>query len=122
MKRTLQPLADDFLIHFGLLELVSQQERTAATREMFLAYLYSGIREPELKIMDVFVCRSRKKIARPTGGNHYIEDGMGSRLYPSRAHPHRWDGHSRCDMRVCSHSPVSFPAVSTMLRPRMQPS
>src|SRR6516162_11220728 len=32
MKRTLQPLADDFLIHFGLLELVSQQERTAATR------------------------------------------------------------------------------------------
>ena len=88
----------------------------------YMKYLYSGIREPELKIMDVFVCRSRKKIARPTGGNHYIEDGMGSRLYPSRAHPHRWDGHSRCDMRVCSHSPVSFPAVSTMLRPRMQPS
>ena len=29
--------------------------------------------EPEIKIIDVFVCKLRKKLAQATGGNHYIE-------------------------------------------------
>jgi two-component system cell cycle response regulator CtrA len=40
---------------------------------MFLNHLYSGVHEPELKIIDVFVCKLRKKLAQATGGNHYIQ-------------------------------------------------
>ena len=49
---------------------------------MFLNHLYAGIHEPELKIIDVFVCKLRKKLAQATGGNHYIETvwGRGYRL------------------------------------------
>jgi DNA-binding winged helix-turn-helix (wHTH) protein len=52
------------------------------TKEMFLNHLYGGVDEPELKIIDVFVCKLRKKLARATGGNHYIETvwGRGYRL------------------------------------------
>jgi TIR domain len=44
---------------------------------MFLDYLYGGIDEPELKIIDVFNCKLRKKIAAATGGQHYIETVWG---------------------------------------------
>jgi two-component system cell cycle response regulator CtrA len=33
--------------------------------------------EPELKIIDVFVCKLRKKLAQATGGKHYIETVWG---------------------------------------------
>jgi DNA-binding response OmpR family regulator len=33
--------------------------------------------EPELKIIDVFVCKLRKKLADATGGSHYIETVWG---------------------------------------------
>jgi two-component system cell cycle response regulator CtrA len=33
--------------------------------------------EPELKIIDVFVCKLRKKLAQATGGSHYIETVWG---------------------------------------------
>ena len=46
---------------------------TTITKEMFLNHLYGGVDEPELKIIDVFVCKLRKKLAQATGGNHYIE-------------------------------------------------
>ena len=44
---------------------------------MFLNHLYGGIDEPELKIIDVFICKLRKKIAQANGGSHYIETVWG---------------------------------------------
>src|SRR5918996_1312606 len=47
------------------------------TKEMFLNHLYGGMDEPELKIIDVFVCKLRKKLATATGGENYIETVWG---------------------------------------------
>jgi two-component system cell cycle response regulator CtrA len=62
---------------YGILELLSLRKGTTLTKEMFLDHLYGGMDEPELKIIDVFVCRLRKKLAQATGGNHYIETVWG---------------------------------------------
>ena len=48
-----------------------------ATKEMFLNHLYGGMDEPELKIIDVFICKLRKKLSQATGGNNYIETVWG---------------------------------------------
>ena len=58
---------------YAILELLSLRKGTTVTRETFLNQLYGGIDEPELKTMDVFVCKLRKKLTRATGGSHYIE-------------------------------------------------
>src|SRR5215469_18680187 len=58
---------------YAILELLSLRKGTTVTRETFLNQLYGGIDEPELKTMDVFVCKLRKKLSRATGGSHYIE-------------------------------------------------
>lgn len=58
---------------YAILELLSLRKGTTVTRETFLNQLYGGMDEPELKTMDVFVCKLRKKLARATGGSHYIE-------------------------------------------------
>ena len=52
------------------------------TKRVFLDHLYGGMPEPVLKIIDVFVCHLRKKLAQATGGKHYIETvwGRGYRL------------------------------------------
>ena len=44
---------------------------------MFLNHLYGGMDEPELKIIDVFICKLRKKLAEATGGQNYIETVWG---------------------------------------------
>jgi two-component system cell cycle response regulator CtrA len=44
---------------------------------MFLNHLYGGMDEPELKIIDVFVCKLRKKLAQAAGGENYIETVWG---------------------------------------------
>ena len=58
---------------YGILELLSLRKGRTVTKEMFLDHLYGGVDEPELKIIDVFVCKLRKKLAQATGGKHYIE-------------------------------------------------
>ena len=58
---------------YAIVELLSLRKGTTVTRETFLNHLYGGIDEPELKTMDVFVCKLRKKLTRATSGNHYIE-------------------------------------------------
>ena len=73
---------DDRAVHlsgkeYGLLQLLSQHKGRVVAKEMILEHLYGGINEPELKIIDVFVCHLRKKLARATGGNHYIETVWG---------------------------------------------
>lgn len=58
---------------YGILELLALRKGTILTKEMFLNHLYGGIDEPDLKIIDVFVCKLRKKLANATGGVNYIE-------------------------------------------------
>ena len=62
---------------YGILELLSLRKGTTLTKEMFLNHLYGGMDEPELKIIDVFVCKLRKKLSTATGGDNYIETGGG---------------------------------------------
>src|SRR6201996_7121603 len=62
---------------YQMLELLSLRKGTTLTKEMFLNHLYGGIDEPELKIIDVFVCKLRKKLAQAAGGENYIETVWG---------------------------------------------
>jgi len=62
---------------FGILELLSLRKGTTLTKEMFLNHLYGGMDEPELKIIDVFICKLRKKLNAATGGENYIETVWG---------------------------------------------
>ena len=73
---------DDHPLHltakeYGILELLSLRKGTTLTKEMFLNHLYGGMDEPELKIIDVFICKLRKKLSTATGGEHYIETVWG---------------------------------------------
>lgn len=62
---------------YAMLELLSLRKGTTLTKEMFLNHLYGGIDEPELKIIDVFICKLRKKLAKATDGDNYIETVWG---------------------------------------------
>ena len=62
---------------YQMLELLSLRKGTTLTKEMFLNHLYGGMDEPELKIIDVFICKLRKKLQVATGGQHYIETVWG---------------------------------------------
>src|SRR6202049_2815026 len=67
---------------YQMLELLSLRKGTTLTKEMFLNHLYGGMDEPELKIIDVFTCKLRKKLANASNGKNYIETvwGRGSLL------------------------------------------
>jgi two-component system cell cycle response regulator CtrA len=60
-------------------------EGTTLTKEMFLSQLYGGMDEPEVKIIDVFICKLRKKLANASEGKDYIETVWG-RGYVMREH------------------------------------
>ncbi|MEE4208399.1 MAG: response regulator transcription factor [Parvularcula sp.] len=62
---------------YQMLELLSLRKGTTLTKEMFLNHLYGGMDEPELKIIDVFICKLRKKLSAATDGDHYIETVWG---------------------------------------------
>ena len=62
---------------YQMLELLSLRKGTTLTKEMFLNHLYGGMDEPELKIIDVFICKLRKKLAEATSGANYIETVWG---------------------------------------------
>jgi two-component system cell cycle response regulator CtrA len=62
---------------YQMLELLSLRKGTTLTKEMFLNHLYGGMDEPELKIIDVFICKLRKKLSQATGGDNYIETVWG---------------------------------------------
>lgn len=72
---------------YGILELLSLRKGTTLTKEMFLNHLYGGMDEPELKIIDVFICKLRKKLNNATDGENYIETiwGRGYVLRDSEA-------------------------------------
>jgi len=67
---------------YAILEILSLRKGTATTKVTLLEHLYDGLDEPEAKIIDVFICKLRKKLSRLTGGETYIETvrGHGYRL------------------------------------------
>ena len=73
---------DDKPVHltgkeYGIMELLSLRKGTTLTKEMFLNHLYNGMDEPELKIIDVFVCKLRKKLATVSDEEVYIHTVWG---------------------------------------------
>ena len=62
---------------YRMLELLSLRKGTTITKEMFLSQLYGGMDEPEIKIIDVFMCKVRKKLAIASGGKDYVETVWG---------------------------------------------
>lgn len=62
---------------YGILELLSLRKGTTLTKEMFLNHLYGGMDEPEVKIIDVFICKLRKKLETAASGENYIETVWG---------------------------------------------
>lgn len=58
---------------YSLLELLALRKGTVLTKEMFLNHIYGGINEPNVKIVDVFICKVRKKLMDASGGINYIE-------------------------------------------------
>ena len=61
-----------------MLELLALRKGTTLTKEMFMDHLYRGKDEPKRKIIDVFICKLRKKLAAATSGDTYIETVWGS--------------------------------------------
>jgi two-component system, cell cycle response regulator CtrA len=62
---------------YQILELLSLRRGVTQTKEMLLNHLYGGPDEPQQKILDVFVCKLRKKLADASGGKDYIETVWG---------------------------------------------
>jgi len=62
---------------YAILELLAMRKGTVLTKEMFLNHLYGGMDEPELKIIDVFVCKLRRKLYEASGGKNYVETVWG---------------------------------------------
>ena len=65
---------------YQMLELLSLRKGTTLTKEMFLNHLYGGMDEPELKIIDVFICKLRKEARQRLPGQELHRDRLGPRL------------------------------------------
>ena len=62
---------------YAILELLALKKGTVLPKEVFLNHVYGGMDEPEAKIVDVFICKLRKKISDLTGGVNFIETVWG---------------------------------------------
>ncbi len=62
---------------YGIMELLSLRKGSTLNKDQFLNHLYGGIDEPELKIIDVFICKLRKKLEKAANGKNYIETVWG---------------------------------------------
>ncbi len=65
---------DSRLVHltgkeYAILELLMLRKGVVLTKDAFLNHLYGGMDEPEVKIIDVFVCKLRKKLQLAGAGN-----------------------------------------------------
>ena len=58
---------------YQMLELLALRKGSTLTKEMFLNHLYGDLDEPDAKIIDVFICKLRKKLINASGGQDYIE-------------------------------------------------
>lgn len=61
---------------YAMLEVMALRKGSLITKEMFLNYLYGGMDEPEIKIIDVFICKLRKKMEK-AGGEKLIRTVWG---------------------------------------------
>jgi two-component system cell cycle response regulator CtrA len=71
---------------YATLELLILRRGAIITKEMFLNYMYCGLDEPDFKIVDVFVCKLRRKMAEASGGTNFIETVWG-RGYTIKEYP-----------------------------------
>jgi two-component system cell cycle response regulator CtrA len=62
---------------YQMLELLSLRKGTTLSKAIFLNHLYGGMDEPDLKIIDVFVCKLRKKLVEATGEDSCIQTVWG---------------------------------------------
>jgi len=62
---------------YQTLELLALRKGKTLTKDVFLSSLYGGMDEPGAKIVDVFICKLRKKLAPATDGRHVIETVWG---------------------------------------------
>jgi two-component system, cell cycle response regulator CtrA len=62
---------------YQILALLALRHGSTLTKETFLNHLYGGLEEPEAKIIDVYICKLRKKLANASGGLDYIETVWG---------------------------------------------
>ena len=69
---------------YQMLELLSLRKGTTLTKEMFLNHLYGGMDEPELKIIDVFICKLQKEARGRDRRPELHRDGLGPRLRAAR--------------------------------------
>ncbi|WP_328799477.1 response regulator transcription factor [Sandaracinobacteroides hominis] len=61
---------------YACLEFLATRRGMTVTKEMFLAHLYGGRDEPEMKIIDVFICKLRRKLSE-AGAEPLIETVWG---------------------------------------------
>lgn len=62
---------------YAILELLAMRKGAVITKEMFLNHLYSGVDDPSIKVIDVFICKIRQKLSKASGGVDYIETVFG---------------------------------------------
>lgn len=62
---------------YQILELLSLRKDTPITKEVLLKHIYGGMDEPVIKIIDVFICKLRRKVAAASRGKNYIETVRG---------------------------------------------
>jgi two-component system cell cycle response regulator CtrA len=62
---------------YEMLEFLSLRKGVTLTKTAILTRLYGGMDEPEQKIIDVFICKLRKKLAAANNGEHYIKTVWG---------------------------------------------
>lgn len=62
---------------YAILELLALRKGQTLNKASFLNHLYGGVDEPDLKIVDVFVCKLRKKLEKLSGGETFIETVWG---------------------------------------------
>lgn len=69
---------------YQMLDLLATRQGYIITREMFLNHLYDGMDGPEIKIIEVFICKLRKKLTEASGGKNYIQTiwGHGYVMHP----------------------------------------
>ncbi|HUK08711.1 MAG TPA: response regulator transcription factor [Stellaceae bacterium] len=62
---------------YRVLELLCLRKGATLTKEMFLNHLYGGRDEPDHKIIDVYICKLRRKLSEATGEWSGIETVWG---------------------------------------------
>ena len=62
---------------YQILELLALRKGATITKEMLLNHLYGGLDEPQIKIIDVFICKMRRRLAMASGGKNYVSTVWG---------------------------------------------